>query len=114
MNATNTAAVADLLHQQPVSSGGPPSIPISAELRAAVVEQLLRRSDSGLLPAAVTDEVTLRDGLGLASIDSLELAMDLEEYFGVVLADDELFQLRTVGDLMTTIVAKQSSRISTR
>ena len=54
--------------------------------------------------------MTLRDELGLASIDSLELALDLEEDLGVVLEDEELFKLRTVGDLMTTIAEKLSAR----
>ena len=83
---------------------------LAPEVRAAIVARILKSSDSGIPPNAVRDEMTLRDELGLASIDSLELALDLEEDLGVVLEDEELFKLRTVGDLMTTIAEKLSAR----
>ena len=83
---------------------------LAPDARAAIVARILKSSDSGITPDAVRDEMTLRDELGLASIDSLELALDLEEDLGVVLEDHELLKLRTVGDLMTTIAAKLAAR----
>ena len=109
MNAVSAAAVADQVDRLVQSSEAPPT-PISVEMRTEIVTRLLKSSDSALDAAAVSDDKTLREDLGLASIDSLELALDLEEDYGVILEDGELFQLRTVGDLMMIVAAKLPSR----
>lgn len=54
-----------------------------------------------------TDDALFDDGLGLDSIDSLEIAMVLEERYGAALADDpdtnrEVFQsVRTLGKFVS-------------
>ncbi|MEO8223537.1 MAG: acyl carrier protein [Gammaproteobacteria bacterium] len=107
--STPNAVVADALPTE-AAFGRVTPVALSPEIRAAIVSRVLKSSDSGIAPDAVRDDMTLRDDIGLASIDSLELALDLEEDLGVVLEDQELFTLRTVGDLMNTIAAKLAAR----
>jgi acyl carrier protein len=56
------------------------------ELKALIVETLVLED---IAAADIeTDAVLFGDGLGLDSIDSLEIAMVLEERYGVTLEDD--------------------------
>ncbi len=45
-------------------------------------------------------EATLADDLGIDSLDAVELAMALEEEFGIKLSDDELQAMKTVKDIV--------------
>ena len=47
----------------------------------------------------VTMEASLADDLGADSLAAVELSMALEEEFGVTIADEDLPNLKTVGDL---------------
>ena len=47
----------------------------------------------------VTMEASLADDLGADSLAAVELSMALEEEFGVSIADEDLPNLKTVGDL---------------
>ena len=70
------------------------------ELKALIVETLMLED---ITPDAIETEAPLfGDGLGLDSIDSLEIAMVLEDNYGVILDEDpdanrEIFQ--SVGSL---------------
>ena len=48
----------------------------------------------------VTMEASLADDLGADSLAAVELSMALEEEFGVTIADEELPNMKTVGDLV--------------
>ena len=82
---------------------------LSPEIRAGIIARILKSSDSGLQLDVVLDDMSLRENLGLASIDSLELALDLEQDLGVVIEDEELYGLKTVGDVMDIIAVKLAS-----
>lgn len=56
------------------------------ELKELIVETLML--DELTAPEIDTDAPLFGEGLGLDSIDSLEIAMVLEERYGVVLDDD--------------------------
>ena len=51
----------------------------------------------------VTMEATLAEDLGADSLAAVELSMALEEASGVTIEDDDLPNMKTVGDLMAYI-----------
>lgn len=84
--------------------------PLHNELKDLIVETL--QLEDVTAAEIETDAPLFNDGLGLDSIDSLEIAMVLEERYGAVLADDpdvnrEIFQnVRSLGKFVTENRAK--------
>ena len=83
----------------------PDNTSIHDELKALIVDTLALED---ITPAEIeTDASLFIDGLGLDSIDSLEIAMVLEERYGVTLDDDpetnrEIFNsVRSIGVFVT-------------
>lgn len=54
----------------------------------------------GVEADTITMDTTFTDDLGADSLDIVELSMALEEEFGVTIADEELPNMKTVGDLV--------------
>jgi acyl carrier protein len=77
-------------------------------VRAKVIEHLIAASDSELAPEDVDESSSLRDDLDLSSLQAVTLVMDLEDEFGVVIEDEEIEKLATVGDVLQIIRAKQA------
>lgn len=59
----------------------------------------------GVSEALVTLDADLRDDLGCDSLDLVELAMALEETFGIELPDNDVEKVGTVADLIKLIKA---------
>jgi acyl carrier protein len=57
-------------------------------------------------PSKVTLEASFSDHLGADSLDLVELVMALEEAFDIEVAEDELKDIRTVGEAFELIYAK--------
>lgn len=57
-------------------------------------------------PSQVTPEASFADDLGADSLDLVELVMALEETFDIEVAEDELKEIRTVGQAFDLIYAK--------
>lgn len=57
---------------------------------------------------AVTPEARLNEELGADSLAAVELSMALEEAFGVSIADEDLPNLKTVGDIMTYLASHKA------
>jgi acyl carrier protein len=76
-------------------------------MRAKVIEHLIAASDEEIQPEDVTDATRLRDDLDLSSLQAVTLVMDLEDEFGVVIEDEEIEGLDTVGDVLAIIQNKQ-------
>ena len=57
-------------------------------------------------PSKVTLEASFSDDLGADSLDLVELGMALEETFDIEVAEDELKDIRTVGEAFELIYAK--------
>ena len=53
----------------------------------------------------VTMEATLADDLGADSLDAVELNMALEDNLGVAISDEELANMKTVGDIVNDLEA---------
>ena len=70
---------------------------VEARVTKIVVDQL------GVDEEKVSAEVSFADDLGMDSLDTAELAMALEEDFGVEIPDEEAEKIITVGDAITYI-----------
>lgn len=53
----------------------------------------------------VTMEASLSDDLGADSLDAVELNMALEDNLGVAIPDEELANMKTVGDIVNYLEA---------
>ncbi len=74
---------------------------IEQEVMDIVVEQL------GVDAAEVTLDKSFVEDLNADSLDLTELIMTFEERFGFEIAEEEAEKLKTVGDAVTYIKAKQ-------
>jgi acyl carrier protein len=85
---------------------------MSDSIREKVIEQLIAASDEEIAPESITDQTSLRDDLDLSSLQAVTLVMDLEDEFGVVIEDEEIEELATVGDILQIILQKSDSASS--
>ncbi|WP_295857671.1 acyl carrier protein [uncultured Oscillibacter sp.] len=72
------------------------------QVRDVIVETLACEADQ------VTMEARLAEDLGADSLASVELVMALEEATGVTISDDELPNLKTVGDIVNYLEAHKA------
>jgi len=70
---------------------------------AAILEEV-----AGVLPADVTPDKSFTDDLDVDSLSMVEIALAAEEKFGVKIPDDELANLKTVGDAVSYIEKAQA------
>jgi acyl carrier protein len=83
------------------------SDPLHAEIKEAIVRSLRLP----MKPEDIGDEMPLfEEGLGLDSIDVLELVLELERSFGVTIADQDtgVKVLRTVDTIAAYVTANRS------
>jgi acyl carrier protein len=80
----------------------------TAELHTRIKEMLVTSLMLKITPAEIGDDVPLfaPEGLGLDSIDALELAVSLEKNFGVAtpnaeVAREAFHSVRTIGEFVT-------------
>lgn len=69
------------------------------KVRDVVVETLSCNADE------ITLETNLADDLGADSLDAVELNMAIEEAFAVTIPDNELTNMKTVGDIVSYLEA---------
>ena len=62
----------------------------------------------GVSEGEVTDTASFTDDLGADSLDVVELVMALEDEFGTEIPDDDVANLKTVGDAVSYIEGKAS------
>jgi acyl carrier protein len=62
--------------------------------------------DMGETIPSLEDEVNIREGLGLDSVDVVGLVMQVERQFRIRLATEELTEIVTVGNLLDLLEAK--------
>ena len=79
-------------------------MPDRESLRGSL-RQLLEK-ETGANRADLADTLSLREELGLDSVDLVSLVMQVECQFRVRLSSEELAQLKTVGDLLDLMEAK--------
>jgi acyl carrier protein len=61
-------------------------------------------------PQSLADEVTIREGLKLDSVDVLSVALRVETDLGVTLDSNDFGRILTAGDLLNTIQAKLAAK----
>jgi len=70
------------------------------KVKALIVKEL--KADE----SKITLETTLVDDLGADSIDAINVIMSAEEEFGVTITDEELKDIKTVGDIVKLVETK--------
>lgn len=70
------------------------------KIKDIIVEQLDVEED------AVTMEASITDNLGADSLDVVDLVMSIEESFDVEIPDEEVENIKTVGDIVKYIENK--------
>lgn len=70
------------------------------KIKDIIVEQLDVEED------AVTMEASITDDLGADSLDIVDLVMSIEESFDVEIPDEEVENIKTVGDIVKYIENK--------
>jgi acyl carrier protein len=81
-------------------------VPSTEEIRAGLAEILEEIADVN--PDDVTSEKSFTDDLDVDSLSMVEVVVAAEEKFGVKIPDDEVQNLRTVGDAVTYIEKAQA------
>ena len=71
---------------------------------AAILEEV-----AGVLPADVSEDKSFTDDLDVDSLSMVEIALAAEERFNVKIPDDELANLKTVGDAVSYISKARTS-----
>lgn len=74
-------------------------------LVTGVIERFVERSNRGAI-AAGGDALRLREDLGLDSLTMMEIVMLAEEVLPLTVANEELTQLHTLGDVQSFIARK--------
>jgi acyl carrier protein len=64
---------------------------------------LARVIDAKLLPSQLNDDIDLQRDLNVDSAMLVDIVLDLEEYYSIHVADQDMDRLRTVGDLSRLI-----------
>jgi len=73
-------------------------------LEAKVIEIIMEQL--GVTREECVPEASFVDDLGADSLDIVELIMEMEENFGIQIADDELEKIRTIGDVIAFLKTK--------
>lgn len=71
------------------------------KLKEILAEQFSVEQDT------INTDTTLQDDLGADSLDVVDLLMSIEDEFSVEVPDEEVENIKTVGDLVAFIEAKQ-------
>ncbi len=59
---------------------------------------------AGIEPSEITAEKSFVDDLDIDSLSMVEIAVQVEDRFGVKMPDDELANLKTVGDAVDYVI----------
>ena len=76
-------------------------MPSTADIQAGLAEIL--EEVAGVTPADATPEKSFTDDLDVDSLSMVEVVVAAEERFGVKIPDDEVPNLKTVGDAVSYI-----------
>ena len=70
---------------------------VSTKVKAIIVDKL------GVSEADVTDTASFTNDLGADSLDTVELIMEFEKEFDILIPDDKAESIETVGDAISFI-----------
>lgn len=77
-------------------------------MSASVLERVKKVTceELGVSESEVTETASFTEDLGADSLDVVELVMAFEEEFGIDIPDDDVANLKTVGDAVTYVSGK--------
>jgi acyl carrier protein len=76
---------------------------VDTVLSEQIIQRLLSVSDSKLKPTDITSATSLRQDLGISSLDLVGLAADLEDELDIDIDDEVLRRIETIGQLYEAI-----------
>ena len=76
------------------------------EILAGLAE--IVNEETGIDAASVQSDKSFTDDLDIDSISMMTIVVNAEEKFGVTIPDDEVKNLKTVGDAVTFITSNQA------
>ena len=85
-----------------------PRVSSTQEIQSGLAEIL--EEVAGVTPADATPEKSFTDDLDVDSLSMVEIATAVEDKFGVAIPDDELGNIKTVGDAISFIEKNQARR----
>jgi acyl carrier protein len=74
------------------------------------VKNALRKVNPGLDDNKMVSGALLKEDLDIDSLDLVEVAMTLEDVFSLTLQEDEVDNIKTVGDIVSLIEARLKVR----
>lgn len=81
---------------------------ITERLKKILIERLMLQYE----PDEIAEDTTLFGlGLGLDSVDALEIVVGVEQEFGVSITDKDMQAFRSINTIVDFIIAKQSGGI---
>jgi acyl carrier protein len=83
----------------------------SDEIRSSLRDALDRASNGRAKLAQMSDDAKIIEDIGLSSLDILDLRCELQDRWKTKIADAELLQMRTVGDIVA-LIQKRISPVS--
>ena len=78
-------------------------------LRQTVMDYLME--EKGSYPEGLDDDLSLRESLGLDSIDVVNLAVTVQSQFSIEFRGNELERIVSVGDLLDLLQVKLDSTL---
>lgn len=80
---------------------------MSQDIKERVVKVTVEQL--GVKPEEVVDTASFQEDLGADSLDVVELVMALEEEFSIDIPDEEVGEIKTVGDAVNYISKKSTA-----
>ncbi len=84
---------------------------IKHDIQSRVIKALAEASDVDIAPESVKPDMSLRDDLQLDSLGALTLIMDMEDEFGISVAEEEIVKFLTVSDIIAAIESRLPQEI---
>ncbi|WP_235956284.1 acyl carrier protein [Grimontia sedimenti] len=75
-----------------------------------IMSRLESESESAISAKDIVPSMSLRDDLGMDSMQAVSLTLDLEDSLGISIDDEDLIKLDTVSDLLEIIESKLSEK----
>ena len=74
------------------------------------VKKAIRKVNPGIDESKIASGALLKDDLDIDSLDLVEVAMALEDVFNLTLEEDEMDNIKTVGDIVSLVEARLKVR----